>query len=100
MRLSCLICNKSFECVHPDCKFCSTRCYGKAQRRPAKLACAECGEQFTQYRPQNKFCSGRCRSRAFARKQALLIAEALEMRADTLKAKARAGSAPVEATIE
>lgn len=77
----CKICNKEFNSVHRDTKFCSKECMGKSYRRYDKdRVCQTCGKEFEQKSSNRgkiqKFCSRECFSKSRVIKRPILICQA------------------------
>lgn len=59
MKKVCEYCNEEFTTAYQEQRFCSTQCFGKSRRNPAK--CPVCGQEFTPNRARNQiYCSTEC----------------------------------------
>ena len=70
----CAICNREFESVQRQAKYCSGECQQAGAGRPgapvAYLTCPECGAEFTaRHRNAKKFCTLECARRKQGREQ-------------------------------
>lgn len=65
IRLSCVLCGKSFKPKRSTQRFCSSCRYDKhyyKKKATKELTCEQCGKTFESSQPKAKFCSDSCRA--------------------------------------